>query len=122
MRNSNKTLRVLLALASLALLAASVAPAFGADEGGAAPAISAKDAISREGVKFAYLGAALGAGMVVIGAGLGIGKFAAAAADGVARQPQAAVQITGAVQLPLFLLEGVAVIGVVTCLLIVVLK
>jgi len=54
----------------------------------------------------AYFGAALGLGMVVIGAGLGIGKFAAAAAEGIARQPAAAAQITGAVNLPLFLLEA----------------
>jgi F-type H+-transporting ATPase subunit c len=73
-------------------------------------------------MKLEYLGAALGAGMVVIGAGIGIGRFAAAAAEGVARQPQASAQITGAVQLPLFLLEGVAIIAVVTCLLIVLLK
>ena len=45
--------------------------------------------------------------MIVIGAGLGIGKFAAAAAEGIARQPAAAAQITGAINLPLFLLEGV---------------
>lgn len=69
-----------------------------------------------------YLGAALGAGMAVIGAGVGIGKFAAAAAEGVARQPQAASQITSAVQLPLFLLEGVAIIALVTCLLVVLMR
>ena len=44
---------------------------------------------------------AIGLGMIVIGAGLGIGKLAAAAAEGIARQPSAAAQITGAVNLPL---------------------
>ena len=58
-----------------------------------------------------FFGAALGLGMIVIGAGLGIGKFAAAAADGIARQPNAADKITGAVNLPLFLLEGVAILA-----------
>ena len=52
-----------------------------------------------------YFGAAIGLGMIVIGAALGIGKFAAAAAEGIARQPSAADKITGAVNLPLFLLE-----------------
>ena len=66
-----------------------------------------------------YLGAAIGLGMVVIGAGLGIGRFAAAAAEGIARQPSAADKITGAVNLPLFLLEGVAVIAEIGILLIV---
>jgi F-type H+-transporting ATPase subunit c len=65
------------------------------------------------------LGAAIGLGMIVIGAALGIGKFASAAAEGIARQPAAAASITGAVSLPLFLLEGVAVIAEVVILLIV---
>ena len=56
-------------------------------------------------------GVAIGLGMIVIGAGLGIGKFAAAAAEGIARQPAAADKITGAVNLPLFLLEGVAILA-----------
>jgi len=50
-------------------------------------------------------------GAAVIGAGLGIGKLAAAAAESIARQPEAASEITGAVNLPLFLLEGVAIIA-----------
>ena len=53
----------------------------------------------------------LGMGVVVIGAGLGIGKLAAAAAESIARQPEAASEITAAVNLPLFLLEGVAIIA-----------
>lgn len=57
------------------------------------------------------LGAGLGLGMIVIGAGLGIGRFAAAAAEAIARQPNAAAQITGAINLPLFLLEGVAILA-----------
>jgi F-type H+-transporting ATPase subunit c len=69
-----------------------------------------------------YFGAAIGLGMVVIGAGFGIGKLAAAAAEGVARQPSAADKITGAVNLPLFLLEGVAILAEVFVLLVVLLK
>jgi F-type H+-transporting ATPase subunit c len=64
------------------------------------------------------LGVAVGLGMIVIGAGLGIGKLAAAAAEGIARQPSAAAQITGAVNLPLFLLEGVAILAEVFALLV----
>jgi len=59
-----------------------------------------------------------GLGLIVIGAGIGIGKLAAAAADGIARQPNAADKITGAVNLPLFLLEGVAILGEVFALLV----
>ena len=53
----------------------------------------------------------IGLGMIVIGAALGIGKFAAAAAESIARQPSAADKITGAINLPLFLHEGVAILA-----------
>lgn len=53
----------------------------------------------------------VGAGIIVVGAGLGIGRFTAAAVESIARQPQAAKDIRGAFFIPLFLLEGVAVIG-----------
>ena len=67
-------------------------------------------------------GAGIGLGLIVIGAGIGIGRFAAAAAEGIARQPSAADKITGAVNLPLFLLEGVAILAEVFVLLIVLLN
>ena len=74
-------------------------------------------------MEFLHLfGAALGLGMAVIGAGLGIGKLASAAADGISRQPAAADRISGAVNLPLFLLEGVAILAEVFILLIVLLR
>jgi F-type H+-transporting ATPase subunit c len=69
-----------------------------------------------------YFGAALGLGLSVIGAAMGIGRLAAAAAESIARQPSAADRITGAVNLPLFLLEGVAILAEVFTLLIVLLK
>ena len=59
----------------------------------------------------------LGAGLVAIGAGIGIGMLAFSAASAIARQPEAAKEITSAVNLPLFLLEGVAIIALVVCLL-----
>ncbi len=86
---------------------------------GAAFAQGAGEAAGHAKLDLAGLGAALGAGLIAIGAGYGIGRFASAAAEGVARQPSAASSITGAIQLPLFLLEGVAIIGLVVCLLVV---
>jgi F-type H+-transporting ATPase subunit c len=68
---------------------------------------------------YGYAGAAIGLGLVVLGAGLGIGRLAAASAEGIARQPSAAAQITAATNLPLFLLEGVAILAEVFCLLVV---
>jgi F-type H+-transporting ATPase subunit c len=69
-----------------------------------------------------YAGAGLGMGLAVIGAGLGIGRLAAGMAEGIARQPSAAGQISGATNLPLFLLEGVAILALVFCLLIVLMR
>ena len=54
---------------------------------------------------------------LLIGAGIGIGMFASAAANATSRQPEAANDIRSAVNLPLFLLEGVAIIALVVCLL-----
>jgi F-type H+-transporting ATPase subunit c len=75
-----------------------------------------------EGFALAYMGAGIGLGLAVIGAGLGIGRLAAGLAEGIARQPNAVSQLTGAVNLPLFLLEGVAILAEVFALLIVLLK
>ncbi|MEQ1758330.1 MAG: ATP synthase F0 subunit C [Vicinamibacterales bacterium] len=73
-------------------------------------------------MQFAFMGVAIGLGLIVIGAGLGIGKLAAAVAEGVARQPSAAAQISGAANLPLFLLEGVAILAEVFALLVLLLN
>lgn len=75
-----------------------------------------------ETAALAYAGAGLGLGLAVIGAGIGIGRLAAGIAEGIARQPSAAPQITAGANLPLFLLEGVAILAEVFCLLIVLLK
>jgi F-type H+-transporting ATPase subunit c len=69
-----------------------------------------------------FMGAGIGLGLIVIGAGIGIGRLAAGAAEAIGRQPSASAQINGAVQLPLFLLEGVAILGEVFALMIVILK
>jgi len=65
--------------------------------------------------------AAIGAGLAAIGAGIGIGNIFGRAAEAIARQPEASDDIKGAVNLPLFLLEGVAIIALVVCILAVVL-
>jgi F-type H+-transporting ATPase subunit c len=107
---SHRALMAALLVVVLASIMASPA-AYAADEAAAA----AKPV-------WHYLGAALGLGMIVIGAAFGIGKFASAAAESIARQPAAAAQITSAVNLPLFLLEGVAILAEVFVLLIVLMK
>jgi F-type H+-transporting ATPase subunit c len=68
-------------------------------------------------IAFAYLAAGIGAGIVTIGAGLGIGKIAASAMDGTARQPEATNAIRTTMIIAAALIEGVALIGAVACLL-----
>ena len=69
-----------------------------------------------------YAGAGIGLGLAVVGAGIGIGQLAKGMAEGIARQPSAHAQITGATNLALFLLEGVAILSLIFCLLIVLMK
>ena len=105
-------------IATMLVLMVGTPVAYAQDE--LTPAEAAR--LNAQTAKWHYLGAAIGLGMIVIGAALGIGRFASAAAEGIARQPAAAAQISGAVSLPLFLLEGVAIIAEVVVLLIVLLK
>ena len=68
------------------------------------------------------LGAAIGAGLAVIGAGLGIGKIGGSAMEAIARQPEA----SGDIRMNMIiaaafigsLIEGVALLAVVVCLLV----
>jgi F-type H+-transporting ATPase subunit c len=87
-------------------------PATALAQGGEAPAGGGSMGLD-------LLGAALGAGVITIGAGLGIGRFTSSAVESIARQPQAAKDIVQAFQLPLFLLEGVAVIGLGVCFIVI---
>ena len=59
--------------------------------------------------------AAIGAGIVTLGAGFGIGKLASSAMEGMARQPEAAKNIQGAMLIAAALIEGVALFGAVVC-------
>ena len=58
-----------------------------------------------------------GDGMVAIGAAYGIGRIAGAAMDGSARNPQAANEVRTSMIISCALIEGVALFGVVVCLL-----
>jgi len=66
---------------------------------------------------YAYLSAGIGAGIVTLGAGLGIGRIAASAMDGIARQPEAAGKIQTAMIIAAALIEGIALLSAVICLL-----
>lgn len=67
---------------------------------------------------YALLGAGLGAGLVAVGAGLGIGKIGSTAMEAIGRQPEAANKIQTSMIIASALIEGVALFGVLVCLLI----
>ena len=69
------------------------------------------------GVGLSKLGAALGAGLAVIGAGIGIGKIGGSAMEGIARQPEASGDIRMNMIIIAALVEGVALIAIIVCLL-----
>lgn len=64
-----------------------------------------------------YLGAGIGAGLVTLGAGLGIGRLAASALEGAARQPEASGDLRTTMIIAAALIEGVALFGLVICVL-----
>ena len=73
-------------------------------------------------MQFAYMGAGIGAGLCAIGAGLGIGRLEGSAMESIARQPEAVGDIRTNMILTAALIEGVALIGEVVSLLVVLTK
>lgn len=69
------------------------------------------------GVGISKLGAALGAAIAVIGAGLGIGKIGCSTMEAIARQPESAGDLRMSMIIAAALVEGVALIAIIVCLL-----
>jgi F-type H+-transporting ATPase subunit c len=63
------------------------------------------------------LGGALGAGLALLGGGLGIGRIGGSAVESIARQPEAAGQISTAMIITAALIEGAMLFAVVVGLL-----
>lgn len=70
------------------------------------------------GSGLAVMGAAIGAGLVALGTGVGIGQIGGHAMEAIGRQPEASGKIQGAMIVAAALIEGVALFGVVICLLV----
>ncbi len=66
---------------------------------------------------FAFLASGIGAGLIAIGAGIGLGNLAGPAMEASARQPEAAGHIRMSMIIAAALLEGVALFGMIICLL-----
>lgn len=76
-------------------------PAMAQEEGGPAPLID--------------LTRYFGAGLVLIGAGMGIGKIGVAAVESMARQPEVAGDIRGAMIVSAALIEGATFFALIVC-------
>jgi F-type H+-transporting ATPase subunit c len=63
------------------------------------------------------LGGAIGAGLVLIGGGAGVGRIGSSAVESIARQPEAATQISTAMIITAAMVEGATLFGVVVCFL-----
>lgn len=83
-----------LCLAAVLVILATALPAFAADN----------------------VGPGIGMGLAVIGIGLGIGVIGYAALSGIARQPEQAGAIQGAMFILAGLVEGAGIISLVLCL------
>lgn len=69
------------------------------------------------GIGLTKLGAAIGAGIAVLGAGIGIGRIGGSTMDAIARQPSESNNVRMNMIIAAALIEGVALIAIVVCLL-----
>ena len=74
--------------------------------------------VAAAGLSLAKIGACVGAGLAAIAAGIGIGKIGSSAMDAIARQPEASGDIRMNMIIAAALIEGVALLAVVMCLLV----
>ena len=63
------------------------------------------------------LGGAIGAGLVIMGGAAGIGRIGGSAVESMARQPEAAGQISTAMIITAALIEGATLFAIIVCLL-----
>ena len=75
-------------------------------------------AATEAGAAIGKMGAGIGAGIAAIGAGIGIGQIGKGSVEALARQPEASGDIRTFMLLTAAFVEGVALFGIVVCLLI----
>jgi F-type H+-transporting ATPase subunit c len=96
------------------LMFVSVAPASAQDtQNGVAPAGGGEHSyfLTTEGAR--KMGGAIGAGIAIIGGAAGIGRIGGSAVESIARQPEAAGQISNAMIITAALIEGATLFAVV---------
>jgi len=114
---SKRTAKIALMMIALGfvLMLASVAPVHAQGPAAGAGAGHEGGLITTDGARKA--GGALGAGLALLGGGLGIGRIGGSAVESIARQPEAAGQISTAMIITAALIEGAMLFAVVVGLL-----
>jgi len=119
---SKRTARFALSMIALGfvLMFVSVAPGHAAEGPGAGAATPADGGehsyfLTTNGAR--KLGGAIGAGLAIIGGAAGIGRIGGSAVESIARQPEAAGQISNAMIITAALIEGATLFAVVVGLL-----
>jgi F-type H+-transporting ATPase subunit c len=79
-------------------------------------AVTATPLMAQEGAAAIKFSGAFGAGIAILGAAYGISKIGAAAVESMARQPEAAGPINGAMILSAALIEGATFFALIVCL------
>lgn len=80
-------------------------------------AVSATPLMAQDGDAGAIrFSGSFGAGLAVLGAAYGISRIGSAAVESMARQPDAANDIKGAMLIPAAMIEGAAVIALIVCI------
>ena len=99
------------------LMFASI-PAYAQEPGaGAPPAAGNEPSYFLTSVGASRLGGAIGVGLVIMGGAAGIGRIGGSAVESMARQPEAAGQISTAMIITAALIEGATLFAVIVCLL-----
>ena len=73
-------------------------------------------AVAQDGGSRILVGSAVGAGLTMIGAAYGIGKIGASAVESMARQPEVAGDIRGAMIVAAALIEGATFFALIVCI------
>jgi F0F1-type ATP synthase membrane subunit c/vacuolar-type H+-ATPase subunit K len=98
-------------LFALLLVFATTAPLLAADDH-----IAKSESKSEQTIKSNGSGPGIGMGLAVVGIGIGIGLIGYSALSGIARQPEQAGAIQGAMLILAGLVEGAGIIALILCL------
>ncbi|MBI4717745.1 MAG: ATP synthase F0 subunit C [Planctomycetes bacterium] len=113
----NKTLaRASLLLVALGALLICASPAAASESPAKGPAAESGGSFF-PGMTAANLGGAIGAGLVVMGGAAGIGRIGGSAVESMARQPEAAGNISTAMIITAAMIEGATLFAVLGCFL-----